>query len=79
MGNVGFQALGRNEIWEDVRSSQLELVRRYCGVGQQREGLLAVLGHCRCQTELGGEPVFVLLVNEDLHLRFSVLETPGAV
>lgn len=79
VGNVGFQSLGSNEIRQHMRSGHLKPVGRSGGVSQDGEGLHAVFGHCCSQPELREEPVFALVVNEDVDLGFSVLETAGAV
>ena len=79
MGNVGFQTLDSNEIWQDVWSSHLKPVGRLCRVSQDGKGFHAIFGHRCAQTELGEEDVLVLVVNEDVHLGFSVPETAGAV
>ena len=76
VGNVGVDGGHFDEVWKDLRSRHLKLVRRVSCVRQQRERFLLVFQHSDTDTELGQEVVLVLVVDEDVDLRDSILEAP---
>ena len=74
MGNVGIHGRDSDQVREDLRSRHLKLVGGVSCVGQQRECFLSVFKHFDTDSELGEEVVVVLVIDENLHLRDSVLE-----